>query len=633
MLYYNQKSRNSKPTSSSASWAQTVKTMKKYIVILFVFATAQLSWAQTSAAPSKEWLKTAKEVVTTSNAWKHTNAVVPAGISPETLSEAMWADVLFAPSHIDTIAVRGDYVVVDGKKSTILLEDTVLQMVVTDLSVQFYIPPGVDEMDPRFLVPLYLAEPGMRIIKSYAPSGQGQDVLAEAKKAPPADVAKVANVEWVEEDKSFFHEGRLYQKNGDKWETEDPDAPRAIKAGTRKKDPTFIFSKNAEDVWDPVASNKRNTYKFLGGDHAGFSRNYYRHAFNGSPLGSAGGWGLMPATTGGFWNPAPMWGGGFGNAWGGGWGGGGFSIGFGFGWSFGSGWDCFPPPPVCNNWWWGGRHHPYPFMFSPMANGGWAYNSGWYGGGGWRSGMDAGYYGEDLAMAEHRSSVAVLPAPAKAVSGSVPMSQIGATRTETASGGHKSAPAPATQRQITELPRSHGGQTADRVQSAPRTNPGRAEGGIKLPPSHGGVQEQGRQTPPPARVDRQTRPSREVALPTTPNRGGGAYQQRPEARPQGRPEQRPAVVSRPQGREHQQQRPRVDRQTRPNREVVPPTTPNRGGGIYQGRPSQRQPAPMMRGGSQRQGGSYTAPRGGGNMRPSGGGAMRGGGAPAPRGRR
>ncbi|MDQ5901439.1 MAG: hypothetical protein QG580_154 [Patescibacteria group bacterium] len=290
---------------------------------------AQLSWAQTSA-PSKEWLKTAKEVVTTSNAWKSIN-VVSGGISPEMLNDRMWEDVLFAyPSHVQLVALRGDYTLVD-KKNVFQFRDTTLNVWVTDLSVPFYIPPGVDVDDPKFLLPIYDGQ--QRIIKSYAPSGQGQEVLAEAKKSESGDVAKVANVEWVEEDKAFFHEGRLYQKVGDEWKTSDPDAPRAIKAGDRKSDPTFIFSKNAEGEWDPTASNKRNGYKFGMGDYAGYRNNYYRHARNGAPLG--GGWYGGP---GGAWAPAPMLGGGWNNGWGNSWIGGGLS--FGFGWN--SGFGCAP---------------------------------------------------------------------------------------------------------------------------------------------------------------------------------------------------------------------------------------------------------------------------------------------------
>lgn len=300
----------------------------KYLVILFVFTMAQLSWAQTSA-PSKEWLKTAKEVVTTSNAWKSVNDVVSGGISPEMLNDRMWEDMLFAyPSHVQLVALRGDYTLVDSKKNVFQFRDTTLNVWVTDLSVPFYIPPGVDVDDPKFLLPIYDGQ--QRIIKSYAPSGQGQEVLAEAKKSESSDVAKVANVEWVEEDKAFFHEGRLYQKVGDEWKTSDPDAPRAIKAGDRKSDPTFIFSKNAEGGWEPTASNKRNGYKFGMGDYAGYRNNYYRHARNGAPLG--GGWYGGP---GGAWAPTPMLGGGWNNGWGNSWIGG--SLSFGFGWNSGFG--------------------------------------------------------------------------------------------------------------------------------------------------------------------------------------------------------------------------------------------------------------------------------------------------------
>lgn len=320
--------------------------MKKYLVILFVCAMAQPLLAQKSA-PSKDWADRMKEVVLASSGWEATNSVVPGGISPEMLNDEMWEDVLFGyPSHVKPVNLEGDFILLDGANEYRLI-DTTLSVWVSDLSVPFYIPPslGVDVDDPKFLVPLYEGSTS-RIIKVYTPSGQMPDVLAEAKKGfseTSDDATKVANIEWVEEGKSFFHEDRFYQKNGDKWETEDPDAPKAIKAGDRKKDPTFIFSKNAEGEWEPTASNKRNGYKFGMGDYAGYSQNYYRHASNGAPLGSAGAYGY-PVMLQPFYSQ-PMWGGGFGNNWGIGGFGGGFSVGFGFGGGFGNGFGCMPSIP------------------------------------------------------------------------------------------------------------------------------------------------------------------------------------------------------------------------------------------------------------------------------------------------
>lgn len=368
--------------------------MKKIFVILFVFAMAELSWAQ-SSAPSKEWLKTVKEVVTTSSAWAATNGVVPGGISPEMLNDKMWEDVLFGyPSHIKLINLKGGFVLLDGK-NTLTFQDTVLNVWVSDLSVPFYIPPGVDVEDPKFLVPIYDGQ--SRIIKSYAPSGQGQDALAEAKRSDvSADASKLANVQWVVEDSSFIAtmNGRdyFYQKNSEgQWESEDPDAPKAIKAGDRKKDPTFIFSKNADDEWAPVASNKRNTYKFLGGEYAGYENNYYRHARNGAPLGSSGSWGAPLAVSS--FGYAPVWGGGW-NSWNTGWGfGGGFSIGLGWGNTWGNGFGCMPYygggmyDPVYDpyHWaYWGMNPTTrfYPTLYNPQVYTTSVVNNYW-GGGGW----------------------------------------------------------------------------------------------------------------------------------------------------------------------------------------------------------------------------------------------------------
>jgi hypothetical protein len=320
--------------------------MKKYLVILFVLAMAQPLLAQNSA-PSEDWVDRVKEVVLASSGWEATNAVVPEGISAEMLNDEMWEDVLFGyPSHVKLVSLEGDFILLDGANEYRLI-DTTLSVWVTDLSVPFYIPPslGVDVDDPKFLVPLYEGSTN-RIVKLYTPSRQMSDVLAEAKKGfseTGDDAAKVANIEWVEEGKSFFHEDRFYQKNGDKWETEDPDAPKAIKAGDRKNDPTFIFNKSAEGVWEPTASNKRNGYKFGMGDYAGYNQNYYRHAMNGSPLGSAGAFGY-PA---GVYQHPMMggWNNGLGMNRGFGFGGG---ISFGFGVGFGNSFGCAPiPMPVC----------------------------------------------------------------------------------------------------------------------------------------------------------------------------------------------------------------------------------------------------------------------------------------------
>jgi hypothetical protein len=358
----------------------------KLFVILFVFATAQLSWAQTSLAPSKEWMKDMKEVVLASNQWKSVAEVVPGGINSAMVNDRMWEDIVFAyPTHTKLVSdLRGDYTLQCGK-GTHILKDTVLQVWVSDLSVPFYIPLGVDVDDPKFLLPLYEAGT-MCIVKSYAPSGQGQDMLADAKKSldETSDRAdKIANVEWVEKDKSFvvMMNGKeyLYQKNSEgQWESEDPDAPKAIKAGDRKKDPTFIFSKNADGEWAPVTSNKRNGYKFGMGDYAGYSQNYYRHARNGAPLGSAGWFGGTPV---GYGFGAPMMGGVWGM-------GGGYSTGWGFsmGWGVNSGWNIGFGGGGC----WRGTM--YPFMYSPMANGvyrgsSWGYYGGGYDGGVCQSSM------------------------------------------------------------------------------------------------------------------------------------------------------------------------------------------------------------------------------------------------------
>jgi hypothetical protein len=364
--------------------------MMKYLVILFVFMMAELSWAQ-SSAPSKEWLKTVKEVVTTSDAWAATNGVVPGGISPEMLNDKMWEDVLFGyPSHIKLLNLKGGFVLLDGK-NTLTLPDTVLSVWVTDISVPFYIPPGVDVEDPKFLVPIYDGQ--KRIIKSYYdPSGQGQDALAEAKSDVSADVSKLANVQWVVEDSSFIAtmNGReyLYQKNSEgQWESEDPDAPKAIKAGDRKKDPTFIFSKNAEGEWEPTASNKRNGYKFGMGDYAGYRNNYYRYARNGAPLGSAGAWGIPIASGFGY---APMMGGG----WNAGWGfGGGFSVGLGWGNTWGNSFGCMPygvgmydavyDPYHWAYWGMNPTTRFYPTLYNPQVYTTSVVNNYWFDGGGY----------------------------------------------------------------------------------------------------------------------------------------------------------------------------------------------------------------------------------------------------------
>jgi hypothetical protein len=319
--------------------------MKNTLFVIFVLMLALPVSAQTSD-PSKEWMEQVKEVVTTSNAWAATNAVVPGGISEEMLNDEMWEDVLFGyPTHVDTASVHGDFVIVDGK-NTYNLPDTTLVVALSDISVPFYIPPGVDVTGTEFLVPIYDGQG--RIIKSYAPSGQGQDDMASAKKSideSSADALKVANVEWVEEEKSFITtmNGKDYFYQLDsasgKWVTEDPDAPKAIKAGDRKKDPTFIFDENG----DLVASNKRNGYKFGMGEYAGYQNNYYRHAMNGSPLGSAGAFGY-PA---GVYQHPMMggWNNGLGMNRGFGFGGG---ISFGFGVGFGNSFGCAPiPMPVC----------------------------------------------------------------------------------------------------------------------------------------------------------------------------------------------------------------------------------------------------------------------------------------------
>lgn len=351
-------------------------------------------------------------VVTTSNAWKAVNGVVPGGIYSDMLNDKMWEDVLFAyPSHIRQEWLKGDFILVDGK-NTLHLMDTTLNVWLSDLSVPFYIPPGVDVSGTEFLVPIYDGQG--RIIKSYDPSGQGQDALANAKKSldeSSANAAKVANVEWVDESTkdAFFHEGFFYQKNAEgKWESEDPNAPKAIKVGQKKNSPTFLFDKNG----DLVAADKRNAYKFGMGDYAGYRNNYYRNAFNGSPLG--GGFGMMPA--GGFWNPAPMWGGGFGDNWGMGMGGfgRGFGFSFGFGMGFGGGWNngfgCMPPPCFgCfqNRWATGGPAVWNGFGYTPINFGGGYYNDPYYGYdgyGGWKSNEVGGEHFEDVASAEFKNT-------------------------------------------------------------------------------------------------------------------------------------------------------------------------------------------------------------------------------------
>ncbi|MEZ4113928.1 MAG: hypothetical protein R3B65_00465 [Candidatus Paceibacterota bacterium] len=321
--------------------------MKKYIVIFFVWMLALPVFAQTSAH-SKEWVKQVKEVVLTSDAWAATNAVVPGGIHQDMVNDKMWEDILFGyPTNVRQEWLKGDYIILLDGKNTLILKDTMLNVWVSDISVPFYIPPGVDVSGTDFLVPIYDGQE--RIIKSYSPSGEGQDrVLADAKKSLnefSEDVPKLANVEWVEEGESFIAKmnGKDYFYQLDsasgKWITEDPDAPIAMKAGDRKKDPTFIFTKDVDGERNPSASNKRNTYKFLGGKHAGYQNNYYRHARNGAPLGSSG-WMASPYY-GGLYQ-SPFMGGGWNNYGIGGGFGGGFSFGFSFGGGYGNGFGCMP---------------------------------------------------------------------------------------------------------------------------------------------------------------------------------------------------------------------------------------------------------------------------------------------------
>jgi len=316
----------------------------KYIVIFFVSMLALSAVAQT--APSPEWTNKVKEVVLTSNAWKATNAVVPGGISKDMVNDKMWNDILFGyPTHIRLANIKGDFTLLDGK-NTLILKDTILPVWLTDVSVPFYIPLGVDVTGTQFLVPIYDGE--KRIVKSFVAYGQGQDALADAKKSideSSSGADKLSNVQWVKEDSSFIAmlNGKeyFYQLDSGKFVADHPDAPldpKLVKAGDKGKDPTFVFDGNG----NLVASNKRNGYKFGMGDYAGFNNNYYRNAFNGRPLG--GGYGL-PVSAGWYQpQPQPFYGGynnfGYGGNYGyGGFGGGCYGGGLSAGINISVGWS------------------------------------------------------------------------------------------------------------------------------------------------------------------------------------------------------------------------------------------------------------------------------------------------------
>lgn len=487
--------------------------MKKYLVIFFVSILTQSVLAQNSSIPSKEWKETVKEVVLTSGAWKAVNEVVPGGIAKEMVNDKMWEDILFAyPTHAKLIRLKGDYTLLDGK-NTLFLKDTTLQVWASDLSVPFYIPPGVDVSDPKFMVPTFETSQKRMIIKSYTPSGQGQDALADAKKSldeSSADVAKLASVEWVKKDSSFITtmNGKEYLFQLDsvgKWASTDPDAPKVIKAGNRKNDPSFVFDKNGE----LVASNKRNGYKFGMGNYAGYRNNYYRNAFNGRPLGGGYASAFYPSY-------APVYGGGWNNYGGGYYGGNGFGysgcgfsagLSINFGWSSGCGYanNYYYQP---NRWASGGPAvwNGYELVaINSLGSGlGWSYGGGNYGGGYYDSGCSgckSNQVASDNSAVETEEFIDLASADEKSYSGSsksleresfIDLPSTKDLRTESSDSkvvsetkGPIDLPMASRDIPLMELPASHSSTIGRRTASNSGAKPVVDDGGIKFPRSHG----------------------------------------------------------------------------------------------------------------------------------------------------
>lgn len=274
-----------------------------------------------------------------------------------------------------------------GAVTEVVLQDTILEYAVLDLSTFVRIDSD-DEGDPGFLFPANQVGTN-RIFKSYTKTSSeggadGGDAVAKNSTGVSSDEeAKFAEVQWIKEGESFFYDGFLYQQNAEgKWESEDPRAPKAIKVGDNKNSPTFLFDKNGE----LVASDKRNAYKFGLGKYAGFEKNYYRHARNGAPLGSAGAYGY-PVSYGGLYQTQPFMGMGMGQGFGMG-----NCFGISIGASFGMNMGLYGGGNICNPYITHGYvighpvWDPYTQRIFHAQTGGYAYgNGGGFGYGGCKS--------------------------------------------------------------------------------------------------------------------------------------------------------------------------------------------------------------------------------------------------------
>lgn len=324
--------------------------MKKLFVITFLCVLAQLAYAQ-DVEPSKLWLKTAKEVISTSDAFEFTSAHATSGkINPANVDNKLWRDVIFdRPVFSEFRTLSGNFEIIDLDGNPKTFSDTTLVVSVSDLSVAW--PPAASNLvgDERYFVPVY--EMGtLNIVKRYT---NVQDATAAAKAAPaPAGQtmgADTASIRWIEPGQSFIAtmDGHdyLYQKKDSTWVTEDPNAPKVLSMGKTGlfglgREEFVLVTKDSQGVWGPSASNVANAYRKGMGPWAGFSNNYGTGR-NGAPLGSYG-YGL-PLAAGYYPNLyPPMYGGG---GWGGGWSTGwnaGFGISFGFGYGLGGGGCCSP---------------------------------------------------------------------------------------------------------------------------------------------------------------------------------------------------------------------------------------------------------------------------------------------------
>lgn len=208
----------------------------------------------------------------------------------------------------------------------------------------------------------------------------------------------------------------VYEKNEKgNWVVKDPNGPVVVTVKKGKKSFDVVYTPDENGVWTPDLAATRNFYKYGIGEFAGYRYNYFRHACNGAPIGSAGQW----ASVGGGY--APVWnGGGWNNGWNQGYGqfcnlGGGVVLGFSFGFgSYNQGVYCYNPPPCCGGGYrtiggatvwdpYTGRHVPIDWVGggAGWTNGGSYYNNFYDGGQG-------GYYNDVVYEAGNQSEGAML---------------------------------------------------------------------------------------------------------------------------------------------------------------------------------------------------------------------------------